>query len=418
MIEPTLNNLSEQHHNLSEQHRCQMTSDPARAEQATSRQIHQPLCLAYYLPQFHPIPENDAWWGTGFTEWRNVASARPLFRGHYQPHIPADLGYYDLRLAEVRAKQAELASSAGLDGFIYWHYWFHGRRLLHRPIDEVLASRSPDFPFCFAWANQDWTRRWIGEDERIVMRQEYSAEDDLAHFRFLTPALLDERYIKIDGRPVLFVYRPSSLPQPRATTETWRAEADRAGFPGLYLIALTSSPTRGKDPRNIGFDASMLHEPCWWNMPGSPMRFKVTRKLNIVRRGYPVVVTYRSFAQRARQRAVLSEGLEYPRWPSVAVGFDNTPRYGHHGLGTVIHDVGVEDFAAWLSDALALSRRICLRFPEQSRPMVTVNAWNEWAEGMHLEPDLRHGDSFLRAMHEVLSRQPVALSSEFEGELA
>ena len=168
--------------------------------------------LAFYLPQFHPIPENDEWWGPGFTDWTNVVRARPLVRGHYQPHVPADLGFYDLRLAEARAAQAAMAAEYGIDGFCYYHYWFDGRRLLERPFDEVLRSGQPDFPFCLCWANENWTRRWSGRDGEVLVRQTYSERDDLTHIRWLAEAFSDPRYLRIRGRPVFLVYRAASIP--------------------------------------------------------------------------------------------------------------------------------------------------------------------------------------------------------------
>jgi lipopolysaccharide biosynthesis protein len=182
---------------------------PAAAPPITAR------VLAFYLPQFHPIAENDRWWGNGFTEWTNVARARPLFRGHYQPHVPADLGFYDLRLPESRELQARLAASYGIEGFCYWHYWFHGKRLLERPFAEVLRSGRPDFPFALAWANESWSRRWLGEDREILQAQTYSPEDDREHARWLTAAFADPRYIRIDGRPLFLIYRPGDVPRGR-----------------------------------------------------------------------------------------------------------------------------------------------------------------------------------------------------------
>ncbi len=192
--------------------------------------------LAFYLPQFHPIPENDQWWEPGFTEWTNVTKARPLFRGHPQPHLPADLGFYDLRVPEVREHQAELARAAGLTGFIYWHYWFAGRRLLQRPFDEVLASREPDFPFCLAWANHSWSDRWMGGEERMMLEQTYPGpEDDRAHFEYLRAAFDDPRYIRIDGAPVFFVFRADLLPDAPRFVESLREMATDDG--GIYLVS-------------------------------------------------------------------------------------------------------------------------------------------------------------------------------------
>jgi len=188
--------------------------------------------IALYLPQFHPVPENDEWWGRGFTEWRNVAKAKALFPGHYQPHLPADLGFYDLRLPEVREAQAELASQHGIHGFCYYHYWFNGRRILERPFNEVLESGKPDFPFCLCWANENWTRVWDGGERNVLLEQHYSFEDDLAHIRSLIPAFKDPRYIRINGKPLFLVYRTELLPDPAKTAALWQKEAIKAGLPG------------------------------------------------------------------------------------------------------------------------------------------------------------------------------------------
>src|ERR1039457_4550441 len=228
------------------------------------RELAETTAVAFYLPQYHPIPENDAWWGPGFTEWTNVARARPQFRGHYQPHLPADLGFYDLRVPELRDLQAELAINAGLGGFAYYHYWFNGRRLLERPMDEILRTKKPDFPFLLVWANENWTRRWDGSDNEILMEQHYSLTDDLAHIRALRPALCDDRYLCHDGKPVLAVYRSARLPDPVATTDTWRREAEKWGLPGLYLLRIESFPDETGDPRPIGFDAAVEFQLCWW----------------------------------------------------------------------------------------------------------------------------------------------------------
>ena len=190
----------------------------------------KPKALAFYLPQYHPIPENDEWWGKGFTEWRNVTKARPLFPGHYQPHVPGELGYYDLRVPEVRAAQANLAREHGVHGFVYYHYWFHGRRLLERPFEDVLSSGEPDFPFALCWANEEWTRGWDAQTGHVLVRQEFSEEDDRAHIRDLLRAFKDPRYITIDGRPLLLIYRPTLLPDLARTSEVWRQEVRAAGF--------------------------------------------------------------------------------------------------------------------------------------------------------------------------------------------
>ena len=212
--------------------------------------------IAFYLPQFHPIPENDLWWGKGFTEWTNVSRARPLFPGHYQPHLPADLGFYDLRLPEARQAQADLARAHGIHGFCYYHYWFNGKRLLERPLAEVLALKEPRFPFCICWANESWSRRWDGGNNEVLMPQQHGPEDDVAFIDSLIPYFSDERYMRVDGKPLLLVYRTALFPEPRRTTETWRERMLAAGIGELYLVQVESFTITG-DPKLNGFDAAV-----------------------------------------------------------------------------------------------------------------------------------------------------------------
>ncbi len=219
--------------------------------------------LAFYLPQFHPIPENDAWWGQGFTEWTNVVKAQPQFRGHYQPHLPSDTGFYDLRLPEARQLQADLAQQYGLHGFCYYHYWFNGKRLLERPFQEVLTSGKPDFPFCLCWANEDWTRAWDGRSGEILLQQHYSEQDDREHIRTLAPAFRDPRYVRIENKPLFLVYRASRIPDPLASTTIWREEAHRLGLGELFLAKVESFSSEQSDPQALGFDAAVEFQPDW-----------------------------------------------------------------------------------------------------------------------------------------------------------
>ena len=206
--------------------------------------------IAFYLPQFHPIPENDVWWGTGFTEWTNVAKAKPMFRGHKQPRLPADLGFYDLRVPETREKQAELARNAGVEAFCYWHYWWgHGKRIIERPFEEVRDSGKPDFPFCLAWANQSWTGIWHGNPGSVLMKQEYPGHaDEELHFRWAQKAFEDSRYVRVDGKPMFVIFAPHDMPSTAAFCDHWRDLARKAGYPGLYLVAISNIYSEGIDP--------------------------------------------------------------------------------------------------------------------------------------------------------------------------
>ncbi len=345
--------------------------------------------LAFYLPQFHPIPENDRWWGPGFTEWRNVMRARPLFPGHYQPHVPGELGYYDLRVPEVRAAQAELARSHGISGFVYYHYWFCGRRLLERPFAEVLSSGEPDFPFALCWANEEWTRNWDAQSGRVLVAQEYSPADDLAHIRWLLGAFADDRYIKIDGRPLMLVYRADQLPEPTRTFDTWRTEAQRAGFPDLYLCWVESRSRPAGGPGKYGMDATVGFMPR-----------RRDRELFVPAPGARShhLIGYEESArdELARMRTT------WKRFPAVMTQWDNTPRrpYG----ATIFWNAHPPAYENWLRQTVAAVAEVR---PEEN--YVFLVAWNEWAEGNHLEPDERYGRAFLEATRRVMAASPEEL---------
>jgi lipopolysaccharide biosynthesis protein len=352
--------------------------------------------IAFYLPQFHPIPENDEWWGQGFTEWRNVAKARPLFPGHYQPHLPGDLGFYDLRVPEVREAQASLARQHGISGFCYYHYWFNGRRVLERPFAEVLASGKPDFPFCLCWANENWTRVWDGGGKNVLLQQHYSAEDDLAHIRSLIPALADPRYIRVDGRPLLLVYRTELLPEPARTAERWRAEASKAGIGDLYL-ARVENFVSGIDPASIGFDAAVEFAPLGAQVGKVKFRGTIHRLLartGLLSRAYTEnrVSTY-----RALMAGMLAKpDPEFKRFRCVTPMWDNTAR---RRTGANVYTGSTPElYETWLS---VVARRTIAKLPPGER-IVFVNAWNEWAEGCHLEPDLQWGHRYLEATKKAL----------------
>lgn len=353
--------------------------------------------IAFYLPQFHPIPENDEWWGKGFTEWTNTAKAKPLFKGHYQPHVPADLGFYDLRCPETRIAQAELAKRYGVDGFCYYHYWFAGRRLLQRPFEEVVASGEPDFPFCLCWANQTWTGIWHGSPNRILMEQTYPGLDDHElHFRALFPAFCDARYITIDKKPVFIVYDPEDLSHSVRVTDFWRSMAVRAGLPGLFLLAVHNSPEW--NPHAAGFDGVIISRlpPRRFYMKQWVTWKEPVRKLkywNADRRRLPTIHRYEFVTRHLITDRVA--GIE--SFPCVIPNWDNTPRSGENGL-------------VMQGSTPGLFRRHLVRALERTndnpngRSIVFIKSWNEWAEGNHLEPDLRFGNGYLEVLREELAR--------------
>lgn len=346
----------------------------------------QARVVTFYLPQFHPTPENDAWWGPGFTEWTNVARARQLFRGHQQPHVPADLGFYDLRLPESRAAQAELASRYRVEAFCYWHYWFAGRRILERPFDEVLATGRPELKFCLAWANQTWSGIWHGAADKILIEQTYPGpQDERQHFDHLLPAFTDPRYLTVEGRPVFYVFRPEQLPDPGAFVQRWQAMARSAGLPGLYLLAevsdLLGRGPKFPDPRSAGFDAGVYVRLPVASHGLEVARMRLRRKLL-------------RHPERYRHRATLPAPpppLAADVLPCVYPNWDNTPRSGRRGL--VLEGSGPQLFAGQVREAC---QRVAHR-PEAER-LLFVKSWNEWAEGNHLEPDQAHGHGYLSAL--------------------
>ena len=350
-----------------------------------------PKAIAFYLPQFHPIPENDLWWGKGFTEWRNVVNAGKRFTGHYQPHLPSDLGFYDLRLPEAREAQAKLASQFGIHGFCYYHYWFNGRRILERPFQDVFESGEPKLPFCLCWANENWTRRWDGSEDEILLHQDYNEEDDIAHIHTLMPYFRDSRYIKIDNKPVFLVYKTSELPEPSRTAARWRSIAKNNGIDDLYLVLVESRENNIIDPSTIGFDASLEFQPCW------PLLDTLARKNPSPREilkgkwrnespGKKIhnVYDYGSVCQAALARPL----PPYLRFPCVTPSWDNTARRKWGGV--VLEGSTPELYGDWLRKTIA--RMESMQLPE---PLIFINAWNEWAEGNHLEPDQRWGTQYL-----------------------
>lgn len=351
-----------------------------------------PRVVAFYLPQFHPTPENDEWWGRGFTEWTNVVKARPLFRKHEQPHLPGDLGFYDLRVPETREAQAELARKHGVTAFCYWHYWFAGRRLLERPFAEVLATRRPDFPFMLAWANQTWSGVWHGAPDRILMEQTYPGPaDEQAHFRFLLEAFTDNRYLLVNGKPVFYIFRPEQLPDPAAFVDRWQTMASKAGFPGLYLLAEVSDLI-GDGPRYTAIEAAGFDAGVYVRIPANTTvvdRLKMRFRRKVF--GGPEVYSLAEFLPHP------PSSLRSPLHPCVYPNWDSTPRSGRRGI--VITGTSPEAFGRHVQEGLQRT----LRFRPDER-LLFVKSWNEWAEGNYLEPDRVHGLRYLEVLASRLAQ--------------
>lgn len=341
--------------------------------------------IAFYLPQFHRIPENDRWWGEGFTEWTNVRRAVPRFPGHAQPRVPGMLGYYDLTDPEVAVRQAALAREHGVHGFCYYFYWFNGHRLLERPLEDMVARGAPDFPFCVCWANENWSRRWDGSDNEILMAQHYSLGDSRRLFDAFARLFSDPRYIKVDGRPLLLVYKAALIPQVAATMAMWREAAVALGMREPFLVCCE---TAGRpDPASIGFDASVEfpphgHQAYWLNA-----------QVKGLAEGFDGLLTsYRALVTQSLKR----DATDAKRLRCVVPSWDNTARLGLRG--TVFLGSSPELFGYW-AEAMARDTRTRLAGDER---LLFVNAWNEWAEGCCLEPDARWGTQYLEALRDAL----------------
>ena len=343
--------------------------------------------IAFHLTQFPPIPENDRWWGRGFTEWTNATRARPMFAGHYQPHLPGEMGFYDLRLPEVLEAQASLAAEYGVHGFCYYYYWFGGQRLLERPLETMRESGRPDFPYCLCWANENWTRRWDGADREILIAQRAAPQDDEAILRDLLPHLRDPRYIRVDGRALLIVYRIGVLPDPARTARVWREIARREGVGELYLCAAKTYETA--DPSAVGFDAVVEFPPH--GVVSTPIGDALAP---LVPDYIGTVFDYRQFVCDWLGR----DPESYPVHPTVFPGWDNTARRPLNGM--VFHNATPETYGLWLEETAVRT----IRRQPRDRRLLFINAWNEWAEGAHLEPDRRTGRQFLRATSAALER--------------
>jgi hypothetical protein len=361
--------------------------------------------IAFYLPQFYPILENDRFFGKGFTEWTNVTKAKPLFKGHVQPQLPSELGFYDLRVPEVREQQAVLAREAGIHGFCYWHYWFgNGKRVLERVFNEVVESGNPDFPFCLGWANDSWTGRWHGLDNKVNIEQCYPGEEDyIKHFYEVLPAFKDKRYIKKDGKPIFYVYRAEELPDPNEFISCWRKLAEKEGLGNIFFIA----GARDWDYKKHGFDAYVLPAPAReanivalnkkvnGELAEKLIKNDFVKKMansNFVkdmmaRRG-PMRIQYKDYIN-----LVDSRSHEVGEVPIVLSNWDNTPRSARRGL--VIENSTPELFGKHLENTVN-------KLSSMEDNIIFLKSWNEWAEGNFLEPSREFGRSYLEKCAEVL----------------
>lgn len=348
-----------------------------------------PKLLAMYLPQYYPFPENDTWWGKGFTEWTNVTKARPLFDGHYQPYLPTDFGFYDLRVRQTRREQIEVAKAHGIDGFCYHYYWFSGKRLLDVPVDDMLADKESDMPFCLCWANENWTRRWDASESEILIAQEFGPDDDLNFIDDLLPFLNDPRYIRIGDAPLLIVYRPHKLPDVKKSIQIWRARCREMGIENIFLVAAL---THGNESyEEAGFDAGLQFPPHNLRALNWSRNFDLSDQIGFYQEFSGTVYDLPDLAEFYLSREY--EGTNV--FPTVSPCWDNTARMGDRAQ--IFLNGTPENYEYWLRSAAEKAQRNL----DNDRQFVFINAWNEWAEGCHLEPDRRYGRQFLEATRRV-----------------
>jgi len=353
--------------------------------------------IAFYLPQFHPIPENDEWWGKGFTEWTNVAKARPLFEGHWQPRLPGDLGFYDLRVGETREAQAVLAKQYGIYGFCYYHYWFGGKQILERPLQEVIAAGKPDIPFCIAWANQTWKGTWHGlSNDKVLVEQTYPGkEDHKAHFYSLLPAFKDPRYIEVNGKKMFLVFQPQEIPNSKDFIAYWQELAQQEGLKGIHFVAM-HMPSDW-DPAQFGYDTIIQRMNPWekyieTKILKRDIASRVRRKLFPPKPAPPEPrkVFYEKYVSNYPETEISEK-----EFPLISADWDNTPRSGADGW--LFKDFSFDLFGQLCEKAFKETKN-----KPEGEKFVFVKSWNEWAEGNYLEPDQKHGYAYLNTFKKAM----------------
>lgn len=382
----------------------------------------KPRLIAFYLPQFHPTTYNDEWWGKGYTEWRSVATAIPLFKGHYQPHVPADLGYYDLRLPIVREQQAELAREAGIEGFCYWHYWMgDGRRLLEMPFNEVLKSGKPDYPFCLAWANHNWTNKnWTKQSpllaEKNIIEQKYSIDDYKAHFKAVLPAFKDKRYIRVNGKPLFYVFMPEAIPDPKIFIEIWQDLALKNGLPGIFFVGkrqnlkLTFGSKEGhlsfpstneaaslyKEIFDMGFDAVNSRGNLRAEFLARNQYYFAFQRL--IRKYLKIQSLHRFDYKDIIPNLFVEEDKANNVFPTLIPNWDRSPRVGKDA---VIYENSTPEL---FKKSVERSFEIVKNKPQEHQ-IIFIQAWNEWGEGNYLEPDMKYGHGYLDAIRNLINKE-------------
>lgn len=365
--------------------------------------------IAYYLPQFHTFPENDKWWGNGYTEWTIVKKAKPLFQGHYQPRVPLNHNYYNLNDVETLKWQANIAKKYGIYGFCYYHYWFEGKMLMNKPAELMLKNKSVDMPFCMCWANHTWTRAWATHEKEVLIEQKYGDEADWRkHFNYLYNFFVDERYIKIDDKPVIIIYRPNEIKERKAMIELWQKMAIERGLPGLTIMYQQYTYDHRKDEAGSLFDYGIEFQPgkikdqqLVFTLPVIVRKFvnNLSSKLNLKQNKKCTTMWY-SYDD-VWKRILSLKPVDDKMIPGAFVDFDNTPRYGRRAA--IYYGATPEKFHFYLSKQIKRAREV------YHKDMLFMFAWNEWGEGGYLEPDEKYGYGMLKAIKAALIQ-----NNEFE----